>query len=170
MKKVTEDLNEQIETLEAEIDRLQHRWKRYGPIMPGRPGQPTGAGPYDPSLFLQKNAISIAIDEKQIELAQLKRQRAEQELAAYDASGDLPRAESEYQTAEEAHAEAKRAMDNAWKIYADARDQLQRQQERHTRVTTAVTQHEAEGKRWSDELQRDRVLRSNAGGDHDEAA
>lgn len=166
----TENLDEQIAAFEAEIETLQQRFKRYGPIMPGRPGQQTGAGPYDPTLFLQKNAVALDIDRKQIDLANLKRQRAEQELAAYQDAGDLAQAEDMVQETGDAYAEAKRAFDQAALAHADARDQLQRQQERHTRLTRDVAQYEADGKRWSDELKRDRILRSNASGDHGEAA
>lgn len=166
----TENLDERIQTVHAEIDELNRRWQRYGPMMPGRPGEETGAGRYDPTLFLQKNAIGIAIDQKHIELAQLKRQQAEQALAAYEASGALSAAETVQQEAETAYEDAKRAYEGASLAYADARDQLQRQQERHARLSTAVTQHAAEAKRWSDELERDRIHRSNAGGDRDEAA
>ena len=166
----TASLDEQIAALEAEIETLQQRFKRYGPIMPGRPGQPTGAGPYDPTLFLQKNAVALDIDRKQIELANLKRQQAEQELAAYNASEVLPHAEATYQEAETALVEAKRALQAAQGEYDAARYSLDNQRERHTRLTRTVAQHDADAKRWSAELERDRIRRSDAGGDDGKVA
>lgn len=170
MKKSTENLDAQIQTLEAEIDVLQQRWRRYPRVMPGRPRQPTPAGPYDPRLFLEKSALSITIDEKQIALAGLRKQRAEQELAAYRDAGHLAQAEDAFRDAESAHAEAARALEAAGRAYTDAQDQLQRQQERHTRLTTAVVQHEAEGKRWTSELERDQRLQEYASGGPGRAA
>jgi hypothetical protein len=162
MSKRNENLDVQIATLESEIDVLQRRWKPYARVQPGRPNTNGAFGPvYHPDVFLEKSEIATALDGKMIELAQLQRLQAEQVLAAYEASGTLSNAEIVFTEAEDAYQDAKRAFDTAQANWINAQGALDRQQERHGILTTDVARAEADGRRWTKELERDQLLEAN---------
>ncbi len=162
MSKRNENIDEQIATLEAEIDVLQRRWKPYARVQPGIPNTDGAFGPvFHPEVFLQKSEIALALDGKMIEIAQLQRQQAEQALAAYEASGSLSNAETAFTKAEDAFTKAKRAFDTAQADWSNARGARERQQERHGILTTDVARAEADERRWRAELERDRLLEEN---------
>ncbi len=162
MSKRTDDLDAQITALESEIDMLQRRWKPYARVQPGRPNTNGAFGPvFHPERFLEKSAIATEIDHKQIELARLQRQQAEQALAAYEATGSLSNAETAFTEAEDAYQEAKRAFDTAQADWSNARGARERQQERHGILTTSVARAEADERRWTKELERDQLLEAN---------
>lgn len=162
MSKRTDDRDAQITALESEIHVLQQRWKPYARVQPGRPNTNGAFGPvFHPERFLEKSAIATEIDHKQIELAQLQHQQAEHALADYEATGTLSNAETACQEAEDAYQEAKRAFDRAQADWRNAQGALERQQERHGILTKDVVQAEADERRWTKELERDRQLEAN---------
>ena len=163
MTKRTENLDEQIQALEDEIADLQRRWMPYKMVQPMLPGQQTGMGAYNPTRFLEKSKISIAIDRKQIELADLQRQRAEQTLAAFEDAGGLTDAESAYQDAQTTYEEAKQAIAAAEGAFHQTRQTLLLQRERHTHLTKAIERCQASERRWSDELAKDRGMAEYVG-------
>ena len=154
-----DNLDEQITAVEAEIDVLQRRWKPYARIQPGIPGRHGPFGmPYDPTRFLEKSEIAIALDGKQMELAQLQQQRAEIALSAYDQAGHLTTAETDYREAEAAFQEAQGVFRAAQTAYHNARGTLQNEQERHARLTGDIARAKADYRRWAEEQKRDRDL------------
>lgn len=162
LSKRSENLDAQITALESEIQVLQQRWKPYARVQPGRPNTNGAFGPvYHPERFLEKSAIALALDGKMIELARLQCQQAEQVLGDYKASGELDRAEAAYEAAGPELDAARATYEVAQATYQQAHSARATNRERHDRYTKDVVQAEADERRWTKELERDRQLEAN---------
>jgi len=155
-------IDDQITEIEARIEQLQQRWKPYARVQPvGEQAVPNIAGGrYDPTLLLEKQELSFQIDDAKIELATLRRRRAEQHLAAME--DDLNRTVTDLEVARTTHQEAKAALQAAALSLGDAQQAHDMAQERRARLEREQQQAIRDEKAWRAERTRDEAIKENA--------